>query len=67
QALALQPDIPQAWYGVGVTLAYLGRTAEAVEWLCRAWRARDNLPDKGASLEAALKALGRSPQDCEKA
>jgi hypothetical protein len=43
----------------------MGRRQEAVEWLCRAWSVREQLPDNGTSAAAALSILGLKPEDCE--
>ncbi|MFN3973950.1 MAG: hypothetical protein ACK4K2_01550 [Dehalococcoidia bacterium] len=60
-----KPHDPKAWVGKGFALTGLGRHQEAVEWLCRAWKARERLPDKGASVEKTLRHLGVTPDRCQ--
>ncbi|MBI2303537.1 MAG: tetratricopeptide repeat protein [Chloroflexi bacterium] len=63
-APALREQVAQALFNKGVRLGQLGRSQEAVASLCRAWRARDALPDGGELVASALRALGRDPKDC---
>jgi tetratricopeptide (TPR) repeat protein len=52
EAIKLSPDHVPAWYYKGLTLNRLGQHDEAVQWLCRAWREREQLP--GAAQVADL-------------
>jgi hypothetical protein len=48
-----------------MALAGLDRRDEAVEWLCRAWRAWEQLPDSRLLVEQTLRELGHDPKECE--
>ena len=65
RALTNKPDYPDAWYIKGWSLSGLGEHSEAVEWLCRAWRVRERLSDKGAGVASTLNWLGYTPAECE--
>jgi tetratricopeptide (TPR) repeat protein len=64
RVISLRPDYPEAWLYKGVALEQVGRLDEAVQWLCRAWRARDQLPDDGAFADSILRELGHDPEEC---
>lgn len=49
----------------GAALANLKRDNEAVEYLCRAWLAREQLEDGGAQAAELLSKMGLSPEHCE--
>jgi tetratricopeptide (TPR) repeat protein len=63
KALSLAP-VPEALQNKGVALDRLGRREQAVEWLCRAWRAREWLPDKGGLMAETLGELGHRVEEC---
>jgi tetratricopeptide (TPR) repeat protein len=65
QALDLSSAYPETWAAKGITLGRLGRILEAIEWLCRAWHARERLPDKVETLAKIFEQLGYNPQRCE--
>jgi len=64
QAISFRPDYPQAWYNKGAALGALGRYEEAIEWLCRAWRAWEQLPDNRVLVAEVLRELGHNPEEC---
>jgi tetratricopeptide (TPR) repeat protein len=65
EALHLHPDYPYACGSKGLALRMLGRRAEAIEWLCRAWRLRGQLADDGRLVKETLGALGHNPEHCK--
>jgi tetratricopeptide (TPR) repeat protein len=65
QALDLGSTQPETWAAKGMTLGKLGRYQEALVWLCRAWRAREQLPGKVEVLARIFEQLGYDPQQCE--
>ena len=60
-----EPEHPLIWYAKGTALANLGHRGEAIDWLCRAWRTRDQLLDNGDLVANILEELGHSPEECE--
>ena len=61
---ALREQVARALFGKGLGLLALGKPERAADSLCSAWRFRSHLPDHGAGVADALKAIGRSPEDC---
>jgi hypothetical protein len=45
-----------------MTLAGLRRREDALEWLARAWDAREQLLDKGAEVKETLRESGYDPE-----
>lgn len=66
RVLSLKPDDPIAWYRKGESLGKLGHRQEAIAWLCRAWRAREQLREARRNMIANLLTdLGHDPKECE--
>jgi tetratricopeptide (TPR) repeat protein len=65
QAIRLRPNYAEAWYRKGLTLISLDQKDEAVEWLCRAWRAYEQFPKERAQVAEALAQLGHNTKECE--
>lgn len=74
RAITLRPDRPEDWFHKAQALL---KTVEGesvpgpVEydagmwWLCRAWLARNRLPDRGASAYRTFQEIGYHPSQCE--
>ena len=63
--LEVRPDLAELLHNKIVTLLQQERKEEAIEHLCRAWRTRDYLSDKGASLARIFTYLGKAPEECQ--
>ena len=61
-ALALHPDMPDAYNDLGIALARLGRWNEAVEQYRKALARRPGSVEAHLNLAAALERLGRSSE-----
>jgi len=73
RSIALDPDRPQDWFHKGqallktvegLSVSSSAEFAAGMWWLCRAWRARDRLPDQGASAWRIFQALGYESNRC---
>lgn len=74
QAITLRPDRPEEWFHKAQALLKMvegepvpgpAEYAAGMWWLCRAWRARDRLPDRGASAYRLFQQIGYQPNRCE--
>jgi tetratricopeptide (TPR) repeat protein len=74
RAILLRPEYVQDWWHKAQALLKMaeGQPMESsVEvraglwWLCRAWRARDRLPDRGASVLHTFQQVGYHPNRCD--
>jgi tetratricopeptide (TPR) repeat protein len=76
RAIALRPDNPQDWYYKaqvlikkvqveGQLLSEWVEFAAGMWWLCRAWRARDELPDRGELVARTFEQIPYNPVRCE--
>jgi len=65
QSLIVDPGYVEAWQSKGVALANLQQDIEAVQWLCRAYLAREQLADSGFYAVQTLNGLGHDPAKCE--
>jgi tetratricopeptide (TPR) repeat protein len=74
QSIALEPDRVENWLHKAQALLKMveGQPVppvppeyeEALWWLCRAWRSRDQLPDGGASTLLIFQQIGYDPRRC---
>ncbi len=72
-AISLRPDRPEEWFHKAQALLKMVEDPmpESVEydagmwWLCRAWRARDRLPDHGAAAYRLFQQIGYHPGRCD--
>jgi tetratricopeptide (TPR) repeat protein len=72
-AILLEPERVENWFHKGQALLKMAEgpplsSAEAragLWWLCKAWRARDRLPDGGASLQRLFQQLRYNPSRCD--
>ncbi len=62
QALQLAPDLPEAWYNLGVALRGLGNRAEAIAALERAGARTQNSADAQNNIGLELIELGALPE-----
>ena len=64
QAISRWPDNADTWVIKGIILIQAERHEEAANWLCRAWRERERLRDKGTYAEELLKEIECDPEEC---
>jgi tetratricopeptide (TPR) repeat protein len=64
-ALQIRPDDAVALYDKIATLLMQEKEEEAIEQLCQAWRYREYLSNKGASLAQLFEYLGKEPEECQ--
>ena len=74
RAIALKPHFVENWFHKAQALLKMleGQPVPgppeyeaALWWLCRAWRRRDQLPDKGESVLRIFQQIGYDPRRCE--